>query len=145
LGAIFLIWLGFRGRGWLRPGDLLLIFFIWYGVVRFALETFRVDNWTFNGVPVAQIVSLLFVVPSLLILAWRHRPGHPVDDPPTHPEVATWGARGRPIEAEPAPAGDDDVAATGPEPDEEPEPDLEPEPPTTVEADVTSEPDPASP
>ena len=35
----------------LRPGDLLLIFFIWYGAVRFALETLRVDNWTFFGRP----------------------------------------------------------------------------------------------
>jgi phosphatidylglycerol---prolipoprotein diacylglyceryl transferase len=98
IGAVVLIWLGFRARRWLRPGDLLLLFFVWYGLVRFALETLRADNWTFYGIPTAQIVSALFVIPSLLILAWRHRPGHPLDDPPTHPEVATWGALGRPVE-----------------------------------------------
>ena len=38
LGAAFLVFLGYRLRSWLRPGDLLLIFFIWYGVTRFALE-----------------------------------------------------------------------------------------------------------
>jgi phosphatidylglycerol---prolipoprotein diacylglyceryl transferase len=98
LGAAFLIWLGFRFREWLRPGDLAVIFFIWYGVVRFGLETLRHDNWTFFGVPMAQIVSILFVVPALLILIWRHRPGHPLDDPPTRPKFASWGAVGRPVE-----------------------------------------------
>ncbi len=97
IGAVVLIWIGFRLRKRLRPGDLLLLFFVWYGLVRFALETFRQDNWTFFGIPTAQIVSMLFVIPALLILVRRHRPGHPLDDPPTHPEVATWGAIGRPV------------------------------------------------
>ena len=42
LGALFLLWLGAplppTGS---RPGDLLLVFFIWYGAVRFALEALR--------------------------------------------------------------------------------------------------------
>jgi phosphatidylglycerol:prolipoprotein diacylglycerol transferase len=98
LGAAVLIWLGFRFRDRLRPGDLALSFFIWYGVVRFALEILRHGNWTFFGVPMAQIVSLLFIVPALAILIWRHRSGHPADDAPSRPEQATWGATGRPIE-----------------------------------------------
>ena len=104
LGAAFLIWLGFRFRNRLRPGDLALTFFIWYGVVRFALETLRHDNWTFFGVPMAQIVSLLFIVPALAILLWRHRDRDPVDDPPSRPEAATWGAPGSPA----APEQDED-------------------------------------
>jgi phosphatidylglycerol:prolipoprotein diacylglycerol transferase len=103
LGAAFLIWLGFRFRDRLRPGDLALTFFIWYGVVRFALETMRHDNWTFFGVPTAQIVSLLFVIPALSILLWRHRDRHLMDDPPSRPDVATWGAPGQPT----PPEGDD--------------------------------------
>jgi len=114
-GALVLIWLGYHMRHRLRPGDLLLTFFVWYGSVRFALETLRVDNWTFFGIPTAQIVSLLFIVPALLILAWRHRPGHPLDDPASRPGVATWGALGRPVEPQPADESDADVA-TGPEP-----------------------------
>ncbi len=106
LGAVVLIWLGFHARRWLRAGDLLLLFFVWYGIVRFALETFRVDNWTFFGVPVAQIVSILVVVPALVILAWRHRPGHQLDDPPSRAAMATWGAIGRP--GEPDDDEDDD-------------------------------------
>ncbi len=103
LGAAFLIWLGFRFRNRLRPGDLALTFFIWYGVVRYALETLRHDNWTFFGVPTAQIVSLLFIIPSVVLLFWRHRDRDPVDDPPSRPDTATWGAPGRAAE----PAGDD--------------------------------------
>ena len=87
----------FRKR--LRPGDLLLVFFIWYGVVRFALETFREDNWTFFGVPTAQIVSLaVHRRRRSSILFWRHRPGHPLDDPATIPAVdlGRHRAAGRP-------------------------------------------------
>jgi phosphatidylglycerol---prolipoprotein diacylglyceryl transferase len=117
LGAMVLIWIGYRFRSRLRPGDILLIFFVWYGVVRFWLETFRHDNWTFFGTPTAQVVSLLFIVPSLAILILRHAPRDPVDDPPTHPEIATWGALGHPLEPDPeADAEDPDgetIAATG--------------------------------
>jgi hypothetical protein len=100
LGLVALVWIGFHFRKRLRPGDLLLLFFVWYGIVRFLLETFRVDNWTFFGVPVAQIVSILIVVPAVLILLWRHRPGHPLDEPASRPRVATWGAIGRPLTAD---------------------------------------------
>jgi hypothetical protein len=100
-------------------------------VIRFVLETFRQDNWTFFGVPTAQIVSLLFIVPSLLILAWRHRRGHPLDDPPSRPEVAIWGAVGRPVD-------DEHVI----EPDLEADPEVGPGP--AAEPQLGSDPDPAS-
>lgn len=135
VGVVVLIWLGFHARKRLRPGDLLLAFFVWYGLVRFVLETFREDNWTFFGTPVAQLVSLAFIVPSLLILAWRHRPGHPDDDPATFPELATWGALGRAVEPpvevdltdEPRPTADVHPAAEA-APNVEPNPTVDPEP-----------------
>jgi phosphatidylglycerol:prolipoprotein diacylglycerol transferase len=122
LGAVVLIWLGFRLRARLRPGDLILLFFAWYGVVRFGLEFLRQENWTFQGIPTAQIVSLLFIVPSLAVLVWRHRPGHPDDDPPSRPAEATWGAAGRPVEAsfdEEVPDSARRPAAGNDEPDED--------------------------
>ena len=95
LGMLFLIWVGYHLRPRLRPGDLILLFFIWYGLVRFGLETLRSDNWTLFGTPTAMIVSLLFAGIAAAVLLWRHRPGHPTDDePPTHPAVAFWGAPG---------------------------------------------------
>ena len=94
LGCLALIWIGYHWRKRLRPGDLLLLFFVWYGIVRFVLEGLRHDNWTFYGVPVAQLVSLGFVIPAILLLLYRHRPRHGTDAPPSRPAVATWGAPG---------------------------------------------------
>ena len=105
LGLVFLLWLGSRFRSKLRPGDLALVFFIWYAVVRFGLETLRSDNWTFFGVPTAQLVSLAVGGVALAALIYRHRPGAIRDDPPpSRPAAATWGAlavddwRTRPID-----------------------------------------------
>ncbi len=108
LGCLFLIWLGFHARKRLRTGDLILTFFIWYSVVRFGLEAFRQDNWTFFAIPTAQVVALLFIVPAIAVLLWRHRRGHPLDEPPTYPAVATWGAIGRPVDPDEVDEGDDD-------------------------------------
>jgi hypothetical protein len=58
------------------------------------LETLRVENWTFFGVPVAQIFSLGAVLIGVAGLLYRHRRGHPSDRPATSPQVARWGALG---------------------------------------------------
>jgi phosphatidylglycerol---prolipoprotein diacylglyceryl transferase len=75
LGAITLIWLGNRFRDRLRPGDLLLVFFIWYATVRFALEALRTGNWLFFGIPTAMLVSAAVILVAGAILVWRHRTG----------------------------------------------------------------------
>ena len=72
LGAIVLIWLSRRFAGRLKPGDLLLVFFIWYGSVRFVVESLKADNWLFFGVPTAQIVAAVTVLGSMVILVVRH-------------------------------------------------------------------------
>lgn len=120
IGALVLIWLGFHVRSRSRAGDLMLIFFIWYGVVRFSLETLRADNWTFFGIPTAQLVSLVVIVAAALALAWRHRPGHALDDPPTNPEVATWGAIGRPLESSPEALLESDASTDSPPESDDP-------------------------
>ncbi len=95
LGVLALVAIGSRFRTRLRPGDILLFFLIWYSLVRFVLETLRSDNWTFFGFPVAQLVSLAFIIVAVVILVLRHRPGAAADDPPPSvPGVATWGAIG---------------------------------------------------
>jgi phosphatidylglycerol:prolipoprotein diacylglycerol transferase len=77
LGAAFLIWLSRRHASRLVPGDLLAIFFVWYGTTRFVLEFMRTGNWTFFGIPTAQIVSLGFILAGLFVLWYRHGPGRP--------------------------------------------------------------------
>jgi phosphatidylglycerol---prolipoprotein diacylglyceryl transferase len=75
LGAITLLWIARRWGSRMRPGDLFLIFIIWYSAVRFMLETFRTGNWTFFGVPTAMLVAAIAMVGAVLVLLYRHRPG----------------------------------------------------------------------
>jgi phosphatidylglycerol---prolipoprotein diacylglyceryl transferase len=77
LGMLALLYVARRFPTRLRTGDLLGFFFVWYGIVRFALETLRADNWTFFGIPTAQIFSTLFILAGLAIIAWRHLRGAP--------------------------------------------------------------------
>ncbi len=153
LGAAFLVFLGYRLRSWLRPGDLLLTFFIWYGVTRFALETLRADNWTFFGVPTAQIVSLAFIAIGVVGMVLRHRGSRMGDKPPADPQRATWGALGaawmtRPIDEPWANVGDriddeageeaGDEAADGALDDEVDETDAADEPEPSVDGDAAA-------
>jgi len=84
VGAAVLLLLARRARG-LRPGDIVLLFFAWFGTARILTEPLRSNNWTFFGVPTASIISAAFILCALLALAWRHRPGRPAD---REPEVA---------------------------------------------------------
>jgi hypothetical protein len=76
VGALVLLWLARRSSR-LVSGDLLLIFFVWYGLTRFALEGLRSGNWTFFGIPTASIVTLGFIAVGLVGLWYRHGPGRP--------------------------------------------------------------------
>jgi phosphatidylglycerol:prolipoprotein diacylglycerol transferase len=87
IGAIVLIWLASRRARCLRKGDLLLIFFVWYAVVRFLLENLRTGNWRLEGIPTAQIFSILFAVGAIAVFWYRHRrrgpkPAEAVPSPP---------------------------------------------------------------
>ena len=72
LGAIVLSWLFLRHRHRFAAGSLLFVFFIWYGAVRFLLETLRQENWIVFGIPTAQLVSVAFIVVGILGLLWRN-------------------------------------------------------------------------
>ena len=110
LGAFALLWIARRFGRRMRPGDLLLIFLIWYAVVRMALETLRTGNWTFFGVPTAIVISLLAIAGSLIVLAVRHRPGAAHTD--------RWGEPPEPEDGEDWVEVDDDDGPDGPADDE---------------------------
>lgn len=69
LGFGLLLWIERRARGWLRTGDIALLYAIWYGIGRFWIEGLRTDSLCTNGIGgdcggalrTAQIVSLLLV------------------------------------------------------------------------------------
>jgi phosphatidylglycerol:prolipoprotein diacylglycerol transferase len=105
-GLLFLLWLSRRRPYPLRPGDQILIFFIWYAVVRFALETLRSGNWVVGGIPTAQIISILFALGAFLILIYRHR--RPMVD-----EVVIVTPRAAARAAKPADPFDDELDDEG--------------------------------
>ena len=138
IGLLFLLWLGRRFSDRLRAGDLLLIFFIWYGATRFLLEFLRSGyNWTVGGIPTAQIASAIAIAFGLIVLIARHlRPGPSVGeieaeeraaaeaatpgDTSADPVDEPHGAHGdQPAGAHDQPAGAD-ATPVGP-PDDEPD------------------------
>ena len=142
IGAITLLWIARRWGPRMRPGDLFLIFLIWYAAVRLALETLRTGNWTFFGVPTAMVVSLGVIIGALVVLAIRHRPGAadadrwgepPIPDEDTYEadaeeaetdeETGLDDADDGETEADEAHGGEDGADdAAEPEPEPEPEP-----------------------
>ncbi len=73
VGALVLLWAARRFAPRLRPGDIALLFFIWYASTRFALEPLRADNWTFFGVPMAMIISAGVIAAAAITLIVRRR------------------------------------------------------------------------
>ncbi len=108
LGLLFLLWLGRRFSNRLRPGDLLLIFFIWYSTTRFLLEFMRSGyNWTLGGIPTAQIASAIAIVLAATLLVVRHaRPGRSVGEIEAEERASAAVATAPPAADEPAAAPD---------------------------------------
>jgi phosphatidylglycerol:prolipoprotein diacylglycerol transferase len=92
LGAVTLLWIARRYGRHMRPGDLWLMFLIWYSAVRLVLETLRTGNWTAFGVPVAMLVSVAVIAVALGALAWRHRPAAAAGD--------RWGDERVPVDGD---------------------------------------------
>jgi phosphatidylglycerol:prolipoprotein diacylglycerol transferase len=98
LGVFVMLWLWrrFTARGRLLiAGDVGLLYFVWYGFERSILETLRGGwNWTFFGIPMAQLVGLGAAAAAVIAIAIRHWYVR------RHPE----GTGNAPAEAEPTPA-----------------------------------------
>jgi phosphatidylglycerol:prolipoprotein diacylglycerol transferase len=74
IGFGLLFWISRRFEHSLRPGDLLLLYIIWYPTGRFMLEFVRTDSWFFPGTPfnMVHILAGVAVITSLVILIRRH-------------------------------------------------------------------------
>lgn len=81
IGVGVLLYLGRRFARRMLVGDMLLLYFIWYGAERFALEFLREGNWVVGAIPTAQIVGIIFVLGSVGLLVWRHKRAHLPDSP----------------------------------------------------------------
>jgi phosphatidylglycerol:prolipoprotein diacylglycerol transferase len=75
VGFVLILWIARRFAHRLYDGDVLMLYLIWYSAVRIYLETFRVDNWIFAGLPVATWVGILTILLAAGVLAVRHARG----------------------------------------------------------------------
>ena len=116
LGVFVMLWLWnhFTARHRLLiAGDVGLLYFVWYGLERSLLELLRSGwDWTFFGVPMAQLVGMgaaAAAIVAILIRHWyvRHHPIAELGDdaPPAPPMEPAPTAGPEPTdETEPAPA-----------------------------------------
>lgn len=74
-GFALLFWISRRFAYQLRPGDLLLVYLIWYPLGRFFVEFLRTDSWFFPGTPfnTVHLMSAAAVVISSILLYRRHQ------------------------------------------------------------------------
>ena len=66
--GFILIHFGLHERNQYKKGDLVYAYLIWYGIVRFYIESFRTDYLPFfgTGLKVAQVTSIAFIVVGLI-------------------------------------------------------------------------------
>ncbi len=95
IGAGLLLFIGRRFKGWLRDGDIFLMYLIWYPVGRIWVEMFRPDAWVMGRLATAQWVSLIGIVIGVVGLIINHRRPRPLPVvataepvPPTEPPQA---------------------------------------------------------
>lgn len=64
----------FIARRWKneKPGDLILLWGIFYGLVRFLTEFQRPDAWLISGIATAQLIGLGLMVVCGVVLMYRH-------------------------------------------------------------------------
>jgi len=67
-----LLFLGERFKDRLKPGDLLLVYLVNYGTLRFFLEFLRLDPSPVAGLNINQTMAACAVILAALALLWRH-------------------------------------------------------------------------
>lgn len=72
LGFVVILLIRFLCK-YLKVGQITGIYFIWYGVGRFLIEILRTDSLMFQGMKVAQLVSVFLFVVGILLLFLKGR------------------------------------------------------------------------
>jgi phosphatidylglycerol:prolipoprotein diacylglycerol transferase len=67
-----LLWLGEKFRNSLKAGDLILVFFLNYGIIRFGLEFLRIDQSMVYGMDINQVLAAGVAIIAAGWLLWRH-------------------------------------------------------------------------
>jgi phosphatidylglycerol---prolipoprotein diacylglyceryl transferase len=75
IGMVVLLWVARRFAARLYDGDVFLLYLVWYGGVRTALENFRTQNWIILGVPTAIWLGIIAIVLAGGFFVLRHMRG----------------------------------------------------------------------
>ena len=73
VNMFFLIWISRRYEWRLKPGDVFLVYLIFYPLVRFSLDFLRLDASQVAGVNANQTFMAVVAIASVVALWWRHR------------------------------------------------------------------------
>jgi phosphatidylglycerol:prolipoprotein diacylglycerol transferase len=74
VGLVVMLVASRRLAGWLKEGDLLAAYMVWYPLGRLWVEALRPDAWMIGQVATAQVISLVLLLVGVGIMAWNHRP-----------------------------------------------------------------------
>lgn len=69
----FIILMIVRRMRYVKTGQILSIYLIWYGLGRFFIESLRTDSLIFLGFKMAQIVSIIFVIVGVILFVMGAR------------------------------------------------------------------------
>jgi phosphatidylglycerol:prolipoprotein diacylglycerol transferase len=89
IGMLALLFVIRRYGPRLFAGDAALMYIVWYGLVRTALETYRVNNWEILGIPTAMWVGVIGAIVAAAWMWYRHRRGwgSPMIRPAAEPDA----------------------------------------------------------
>lgn len=106
VGLVVILWVARRFAARLFDGDVFLMYLVWYGAVRTALEPFRTDNWVIGGIPTATWLGIAAAVLAAGFLwlrhlrgwgtpgAWMHRPDDEADADAEQPSASAEPSAG---------------------------------------------------
>ena len=63
----FLAMLIIRFGKYLKKGNLTAFYLIWYGIIRFIIESLRTDSLMLGPIKMAQLISIIFIISGLII------------------------------------------------------------------------------
>ena len=58
----------YRRYRYVKSGEIMSVYLIWYGLVRFVIEIFRTDSLMLADFKIAQVVSVVMIFVGLYIL-----------------------------------------------------------------------------
>ena len=73
LNLFLLMWVTRKYEGRSKKGDILLIYLIFYPVVRFSLEFLRLDPAMVGSININQTFMAVIAISAAVTLVWRHR------------------------------------------------------------------------